>query len=241
MKKFYAIAAGLAVLAGFSVYLFASSLQAGAEPAAAPTKSVVVALKDIPEQTLITNDMVAIKELPLDSVHPGAAVELENVVGSIAVDPIVSGEQVLEARLGIQGVNAGSLSFELEKGHRAVSVAVNEVTGVSGFIEAGDHVDVIALVAYPVPEGEQSLAVSTMLVENVLVLKTGHAIVDETDAGSVYKTVTLSVKPEDALKIDYAESSGAIRLILRPVLDDDRVNPKDFPVIKAAASVQTEA
>jgi pilus assembly protein CpaB len=231
MKKVFVIAALLAVLAGFAVYLFASSLKASSEPVAIPTESVVVAVADIPAETLITADMVVLKEMPEESIHADAAILLENVVGSIAVEPIVAGEQVLTARLGIQGEGADSLSYQLEKGYRALSVAVNEVTGVSGFIEEGDHVDVLATVVYPTPEGETDYAISTMLVENVLVLKTGLATVDETETGAIYQTVTLSVIPDDALKINYAASNGAIRLILRPVLDDKLVKPKDFPVI----------
>ena len=99
MKKVYVIAALLAVLAGFAVYLFASQIQASAEPVAIPTASVVVAAVDIPAQTLITADMIALKALPEETVHSDAALKLESVVGSIAVEPIVSGEQVLNARL----------------------------------------------------------------------------------------------------------------------------------------------
>ena len=113
---------------------------------------------DIPAETLITAEMVVLKDLPEESVHADAALKLENAVGSIAVEPIVSGEQVLTARLAKQGEAANSLSYELEKGYRAVSVAVNEVTGVSGFIEAGDHVDVVATIIYPKPEGEPTYA-----------------------------------------------------------------------------------
>lgn len=241
MKKVYAIAALLAVLAGFAVYLFASSLKAGSEPAAIPTVSVVVAMVDIPKETMITADMVALKDLPEETIHADAAVRLENVVGSIAVETIVSGEQVLTARVGIQGEGADSLSYQLEKGYRAISVSVNEVTGVSGFIEEGDHVDVVASVIYPKPEGETAYAISTMLVENVLVLKTGLAKVDETDTGAIYQTVTLSVVPDDAIKINYAASNGLLRLILRPVLDDRIVKPKDFPVILETGAAQTNA
>jgi pilus assembly protein CpaB len=236
MKKVYVIAVILAVLAGFSVYLFASRLQANSEPVMVPTASAVVAVVDIPAETLITADMVVLKDMPEDTVHADAAVKLENVVGSIAVEPIVSGEQVLTARLGIQGEGAKSLSYELEKGYRAISVAVDEVTGVSGFIEAGDRVDVVASIIYPKPEGEPSYAISTMLVENVLVVKTGLATVDETDTGAIYQTVTLSVIPDDALKINYAASSGELRLILRPVLDNKLVKPKDFPDVSYAVS-----
>ncbi len=242
MKKVYVIAALLAVLAGFAVYLFASQIQASAEPVAIPTASVVVAAVDIPAQTLITADMIALKALPEETVHSDAALKLESVVGSIAVEPIVSGEQVLNARLGTQGEGANSLSYELENGYRAVSVAVNEVTGISGFIKAGDHVDVVASIIYPKPEGEPTFAISTMLVENVLVVKTGLATVDETETGAIYQTVTLSVIPDDALKINYAASNGLLRLILRPVLDDTLAKPKDFPVIsETAASAEPRA
>ncbi len=242
MKKVYVIGVLLAVLAGFAVYLFASELQASSAPVAIQTAPVVVSTVDIPAETLITADMVALKDLPEETVHADAALKLENVVGSIAVEPIVSGEQVLTERLAVQGEGANTLSYELEKGHRAISVAVDEVTGISGFINAGDHVDVVATIIYPKPEGEQTFAISTMLVENVLVVKTGLVTVDKEDTKDIYQTVTLSVIPDDALKINYAASNGSIRLILRPVLDDKLVKSKDFPVISGAmASAGPEA
>ena len=117
----------------------------------------------------------------------------------------------------------GPFSLALEDGKRAISVGVDDISGVSGYIVKGDYVDVIATV---IP-AEGNTPVSTSLVENVLVLQVGTKQ-GATDSEGSYATVTLSVTPQEALKINYAASNGKLRLVLRPILDNKIVNPGDY-------------
>jgi pilus assembly protein CpaB len=230
VKKVYLISAVMALVVGIAVYAFASSLEQKARPVNIETQTVVTAVLDIPENTLVTEDMVTMQSLPVQAVHPSAVTDPSQVIGQITKYPIMASEQVLLSRLGEQGEGAETLSFKLEEGYRALTVAVDEVTGVAGYIEAGDHVDMIATLIYPTNEGEVSYAVSTMLCENLLVLKTGLKTIGSTDSASaLYSSVTLSVTPDDALKINYAASNGRLRFVLRPVLDGTIVKPADFP------------
>lgn len=230
MKKVYLISVIMALVVGIAVYAFATSLEQKAKPVNIETQSIVVAAANIPANTLVTEGMVTMKSLPVQAVHPNTVTDLSKALGQITKYPLVAGEQVLLSRLGEQGEGAETLSFKLEEGYRALTVAVDEVTGVAGYIESGDYVDLIATLIYPKNEGEVSYAVSTMLAENILVLKTGIKTMSSTDSsGALYTSVTLSVTPEDALKINYAASNGRLRLVLRPVLDETIVQPEDFP------------
>ncbi len=129
-------------------------------------------------------------------------------------------------RLAEKGNEGGALSYALEEGYRAISVAVNDVTGVSGYINRGDRVDVVAtLVAYDATKKNQP--VSTLIAQNLLVLETGTKWKKPTDSASDgYATVTLAATPQEALKINYAATNGKLGLVLRPVLDNAKVTTK---------------
>ncbi|OQB25551.1 MAG: SAF domain protein [Firmicutes bacterium ADurb.Bin182] len=230
MKKVYLLSVIMALTVGIAVYVFASSLEQKAQPVNIETKSVVAAVQDIPANTLITEDMISLVSLPVQAVHRNAATDPSKVIGQITKYPLVAYEQILVSRLGELGESADALSFQIENNYRAITVEVSEVTGVAGYIEEGDYVDIVATLMLPVAEGGTSYAVSTMLAENILVLKTGMKQVSGTEAQTVsYESVTMRVTPEQALMINYAAANGRLRLVLRPVLDDAIVQPDDFP------------
>ena len=229
MKKVYILAAIMAVVVGIAVYLFASSLEHEARAGADEKGQAVVAVKKIPANTQIAGDMVKTVQLPAGSINAVAAAELSQVVGKIARYPLLPGEQILLPRLAEKGNEGGALSYALEEGYRAISVAVNDVTGVSGYINRGDRVDVVAtLVAYDATKKNQP--VSTLIAQNLLVLETGTKWKKPTDSASDgYATVTLAATPQEALKINYAATNGKLGLVLRPVLDNEKVTTKNYP------------
>ena len=227
MKKVYMFSAFMAIIVGISVYLFASSVQQNAQADTANRKTVVVAAVEIPANTVILEDMVQLSTLQSDAVSPYSASDLSQVVGSITQNSLFPGEQILSPRLVAKGSKDGSLSFDLEEGQRAVSIGVDEISGVSGYIEKGDYVDVIATVITKNEAGE-SKTVSTSLVENLLVLEAGVKPTAADTSVKNYTTITLSATTEEALKINYAATNGKLRLLLRPVLDDKTVYPADY-------------
>ena len=229
MKKIYLLSIFMAIVVGFAVYLFASSLRQDINSNSNDVGQVIVAEADIPANTLITDDMVQIVSLPKQSINLRAALRLEQVVGKITKYPLLSQEQVLMPNLIEKGKEDGSLSYTLEDGQRAISVAVDDVSGVSGYIVEGDFVDVVANVILHDAMGS-SYTTSTLIAENILVLKTGVKQLKSTDSISEsYLTVTLCATPEDALKINYAATTGKLSLILRPVLDNKIVSPPNYP------------
>lgn len=227
MKKVYIISILMALVVGIAVYTFADSLQKQAQAQAIPMGQVVTAVRDIQANTLITEEMLALATLPMQSISSGAVTDLKQAVGTIAKYPIFVGEQVFYANLSGKGAEKETLSYVLEDGHRAISVGVDEITGVSGYIKPGDRVDVIATML-ETDETGASRTVSTSLVENLLVLEIGTSLqTSETDKLN-YKTVTLSATPEQVLKLNYALSNGKLLLVLRPILDNEIVSPPDY-------------
>jgi pilus assembly protein CpaB len=217
----------MALVVGIAVYTFADSLQKQAQAQATPMGNVVTAAVEIPANTLITDDMVTLITLPVQSISAGAATDIGQVAGAIAKYPIFAGEQVFNANLSGKDTEKETLSFVLEEGYRAISIGVDDITGVSGYIKAGDRVDVISSMLENDETGA-SYTVSTALVENLLVLETGTSIQSEAEKLG-YRTVTLAATPEQAVKINYAVTNGRLLLVLRPILDEKIVNPADYP------------
>jgi pilus assembly protein CpaB len=220
LKKVYILAILMAIIAAISVYYFATSLQQKTQVQDVETGYAVVVLTDIPQNTMITEEMVIVKEFSLDAVHPMAITSAEEVVGMIARYPLLVGEQILLSKIGEKGSEAEKLSYTLEPGQRAISIAVDEVAGIAGYISSGDYVDVVATIIIKGELGEPSKPVSTLFVENLLVLETGMKQTGAADdISAVYESVTVSATPKQILKINYASTNGTLRLALRPVLD----------------------
>ena len=135
------------------------------KPLPSDLASVVVARVDIPPKTRITPEMVQVSQLPAEYIQTGAVRELPKVVGVVAREAIVNGEQVLERRLLMKGTQAGFTGV-IPAGKRALTVAVTDVTGVAGLLKAGDSVDAI------VTFDQQAVGahVSRLLLQNLTVL-----------------------------------------------------------------------
>ncbi|GAX91530.1 Flp pilus assembly protein CpaB [Effusibacillus lacus] len=109
--------------------------------------------------------------------------------------------------------DGGVVKLSLAPGKRAISIAVNEVQGVSGFITPGAYVDVVVMV--PTPEGENASA--QILLQNVRVLAVGqlNTTPENSTKVSVYRTVTLEVLPIEGSALAFAAQKGAVSLMLR--------------------------
>jgi len=128
---------------------------------------------------------------------------------------IGKGEFLLPSKLA--GENAGSgLPSLIPPGMRAVSVRVNEIVSVAGFVTAGTRVDVL-LTGTPVGSSEPQ---TTTVLQNVAVIASGHTL-ERTSTGEAQSTpvITLLVSPDDAQKLTLAQSEGRIQLSLRNPLD----------------------
>jgi pilus assembly protein CpaB len=206
----------LALALGFfaSVYVY-RNLQSKSGPSIESGVDVIVAATDLQVGTRVTErDIKIIKVLGSD-LPPGAPRRRADVIGHGVIVPIAKGEFILPNRLA--GENAGSgLPSLIPPGMRAVSVRVNEVVSVAGFVTPGTRVDVL-LTGTPGAGGEQQ---TTTVLQNVAVLASGHTL-ERTATGEAQSTavITLLVSPDDAQRLTLASSEGRIQLALRNPLD----------------------
>lgn len=183
---------------------------------------IVVAAEPLPIGTRIARAQVKLVAWPKSTVIPGAFESIDAVVGRGLTSSVLENEPISEARVAPTGSGAG-LPPAIPPGMRAISVKVDEVVGVAGFVVPGTHVDVIVTLGARGVH-EQS---SRVVVNNVTVLTAGTRYDQEEakDGKPIRSTVvTLLVKPEDAEKVALAESEGEILLTLRNPLDTSTVS-----------------
>ncbi len=176
---------------------------------------VVVAADNIPVGVKLEAHDIRVITLPQSAVPPGAFSGASQVLGRGAILPVSQGDFILPGKLA--AVNAGAgLPSMIPQGMRAVSVRVNDVVSVAGFVQPGTHVDVLAT-------GNQSGGnerQTTTVLENVLVLAVGKSLDRNTSGDAqVAPVITLAVSPDDAQKLALASQEGRIQLSLRNPVD----------------------
>src|ERR1700733_9898482 len=196
-----------------SVYVY-RNLQVKSGPGSDSGVDVIVAADDLQVGARVEERDIKIIRIPAADLPPGAPRRRSDVLGHGVIVPISKGEFILPNRLA--GENAGSgLPSLIPPGMRAVSVRVNEVVSVAGFVTPGTRVDVL-LTGTP-GGGEQQ---TTTVLQNVAVLASGHTL-ERTATGEAQTTavITLLVSPDDAQRLTLASSEGRIQLSLRNPLD----------------------
>ena len=234
MKKVVIFALIAALCAGGMLYFYLSNLESQKQ-VKVEYDSVIVAASDIPAFTPITSDMVTLKQIPLGYAHPLAAHTLEEVVGYVTESNIIEGEEILPAKLKQFGETESGLSYVVPEGMRALTVAVDEVSGVAGFLQRGDYVDVISYTTTtyepePKPQAQEgteqtaqttpSQSTTVVAAQNVRIAAVGMSLSSKTPSTeeqtqASYNSVTLFVTPEDAMRIVQGAKSGVVMLVLR--------------------------
>lgn len=206
------VAVVLGLVVSFSVY---NNLKAKTLASNQPGVAVIVAAKDLPVGQKITNDDLKIVRIPEGSFPANAIRNKAEVLERGVVVPISAGEFILNNKLAAEKAGAGLPSL-IPPGMRAVSVRVNEVVSVAGFVLPGTRVDVL-LTGNPGAGGDQQ---TTTVLENVAVLATGQRL-ERNSAGDPENAavITLLVSPDDAQKLTLASTQGRIQLALRNPLD----------------------
>ena len=178
---------------------------------------VTVAAKSLPIGTMLTPSDVKLVAWPASSPVPGAYTKIEEVANRGLIAPVAENEPLTASKLASPEAGAG-LPPTIPTGMRAISVKVNEVIGVAGFVVPGTRVDVVVTLS------KKDDGLSRVVVTNVQVLTAGTRYDQEQakDGKPVPSTVvTLLVTPEDAERIALASAEGSIMLTLRNPLDTE--------------------
>jgi pilus assembly protein CpaB len=188
----------------------------------ATTIDIVVASDNIPIGTKIGANQVRTAPWPAGVEPEGAIKDPQAVVGSIARTTIAKNQPVVNAVLMTPG--AGLLASIITDGMRAMSVKVDTVTGVSGFITPNSRVDVL-IAGKPDNGGDGAEAEerSKLVLQNVRILATGTTIEQVDEKPVEVPTVTLLLSPEDAEKMTLAARYEPVRLALRNYGDEKLV------------------
>ena len=206
------LALALGVLVSALVY---KNLQGRGPATGEPGADVIVALDDIQVGARIEDHDVRIAKFPVSGLPAGAYSKKSQVLGRGVIIPISRGEFILPSKLAPENAGAGLPSL-IPPGMRAVSVRVNEVVSVAGFVGPGTRVDVLLT---GTPNGGTEPQTTTVL-QNVAVIASGHTL-ERNASGEAQSTpvITLLASPEDAERLTLASSEGKIQLALRNPLD----------------------
>lgn len=222
-----AVILGLITVVALNYYL--KSLTSGKAPALANAAyaDVVVAKSTIPEHTRITAEMLEVEPVLVDAVHPEAIKKTEEAVGSISRTEIIKGEQLLTARVAVEG--RASLSYRVPEHLRAISLPVDDLTGVAGYISPGDSIDV--LVTYSDGEINDGTTVTYTVLQDILVMATGEFTKEQDSEEQLpVSTITLAVTPGQAEVLAYALHKGSFHYTLRSPLDEEEVPLQHYSV-----------
>ena len=187
------------------------------------TVDVVVAGESLKTGQRLTLSDLATVSWPKDSVIEGAIPKKEAVVGMYLRKDMVRGEPILFGQVAVEQASAGGLTNLIEPGKRAITIEVDPVTGVGGFVLPGSHVDVLATLQPDAAKTKE--LITTVILQNIKVLavdQEAHPLrrLLDLEKPNPAKTVTLLVTPDDAERLTLAGSQGTIHLVMRSSNDD---------------------
>ncbi len=202
----------LASVAGAGMYFYLKGMPIAA--AEAPeTTPVVVARGDLTFGTTLKAEHLKVVEFPRSSVPSGTFSTVDSVLSQTTKVFVVGGEPILTSKLSSIG---GGLSVRIPPDKRAMSIKVNEVTGVGGFVLPGDRVDV--LVTVDNAAGTRN-AITKTILQDLEVLASGTKTETKNNNNVTVQTVTVIVDPDGAEKMALAVDQGSVHLALRNPVD----------------------
>lgn len=237
MKKYGAVLAlALAVVFGLSAVFLSNKWLSAKETVmvkeTAPGTRIVVAAVDIPIGSRLSENNLTLAEWPQANVPKGSFTEIGALTDRIAVSQLVAGEPLLAAELAAPGSGAGLVAM-IEPGMRAMSVKVDEVTGVGGFILPSTYVDIIGVEKL---EGNRNKAET--ILRRIKVLAIAQETFTEEGKAKVVRTVTLEIKPDQAEILALQTQKGSIHLVLRNPMEEILEVPPEPKVVAKPPAVR---
>jgi len=205
--------------------------------AAPPARTIVVAGKPLRFGDELSSGALREMPWPDNALPAGAFGKIADLTSSkrVVLMPIDANEAVLASKITGPGQRA-TLSAMLGEGMKAVTIRVNDVEGVAGFVLPGDRVDIVLT-----RSGEKNNAVNDVVIQDVRVLAVDQLADQRADKPSVVKAVTIEVDPTEGQKVALAASVGTLSLLLRKAgdaasTDTRRVTTRDLMTAPAQES-----
>jgi|YelNatPaOPRAMG01_1025707.scaffolds.fasta_scaffold30908_5 pilus assembly protein CpaB len=214
----FVMLAGLAaMLASVVVYSALKRRDAEVKQALAKTVHIVVASRDLPLGAKIDAGSLRLARWSSDALPEGAFSNPQQLIGSFVKSPFVRNEPIVASKLFMGQKTAGVLPLLIPAGMRAVSVPVDEVSDIAGFVLPGTHVDVLVAIA---AGNGISQPFSKVVLQDVQVLAVAQEIEKRKDQPQLVKVVTLLVTPTEAERLALASREGTLRLAMRNYSDN---------------------
>jgi pilus assembly protein CpaB len=195
------------------------------------TASIVVAKSNLNFGDRITSNDLQLVKWPTDALPDGAFTDVAQIAGPgqdrVVLRPIEPNEPVLASKVSGSGGKA-SLSTVIDQNMRAMTIHVNDATGVAGFITPGDRVDIMLTR----DEGGNSKETSKtdILLQNVLVRGIDQEANERKEKPTVVKAVTVEVTPADAQKLTLGSNIGTLSMALRNLASSQQVTTRSLSV-----------
>jgi pilus assembly protein CpaB len=218
-------------------------------PAATSANSIMVAAKDLPAGTLIQANMLVFRPWPAAGIDNTSHIvegkaSLSDFDGAVVRSGVRAGEPVVGTNLIKRG-ESGFLAAVLKPGMRAITVAVNENTGVAGFVFPGDVVDLVLshTVNLTAANGQpRPHQISETVMQNLRVIAVDQRVGDQDQVPAVARGVTIEATPEQAERVALLQRMGELRLLLRPLTkteDEAVATPDGAPTATATEATDT--
>jgi pilus assembly protein CpaB len=215
----FVVLAGLAAMvASVVVYSALKKRETEVQNAMAKNVNIVVAAYDLPLGTKIEPGELKMTKWSNDSVPQGAYRNQSEVIGSYVKGSFVANEPIVASKLFLGQKTAGVLPLLIPFGMRAVSVPVDEVSDIAGFVLPHTRVDVV--VALSANGSGNAKPFSKIVLQNVEVLAVAQEIEMKNDKPTPVKVVTLLVTPHEAERLSLASREGILRLAMRNYNDN---------------------
>jgi len=216
---FVALAGLAAMLASVVVYSALKKREAEVQKAMAKTVYIVVAANDLPLGSKIDPGDLKLTRWSADSIPDGAFMNPSQVAGAFVKNQFVTNEPIVAAKLFLGQKTAGVMPLLIPPGMRAVSVQVDEVSDIAGFILPHAHVDILVAVANQGGGGSDK-PFSKIVLQNVEVLAVAQEVEKKKDEPELVKVVTVLVTPQDSERLALATREGVLHLAMRNYADN---------------------
>lgn len=225
----------LSLVSAVIAVIWLHNLNKPATPEADAGPSIVVASKNLDYGDHIDAGDLRLVKWPAGAVPAGSFGKIDDIAGPgvdrVVLRPMEANEPVLATKISGNG-GKSSLSSVIEADKRAVTIRVNDATGVAGFVQPGDHVDILLTHTDGMPNtaGAEATAKIEVLLQDVLVRAIDQDTNVRKDAAGAIKVVTVEVSPRDAQKLTLASTIGTLSLTLRNMRSKQQVAPSSLSV-----------
>jgi pilus assembly protein CpaB len=216
---FVALAGLAAMLASVVVYSALRKREADVQKAMARTVYIVVAAADLPLGSKLDPGQLKLARWSADAIPDGAFMNPGQVTGAFVKNQFVTNEPIVATKLFLGQKTAGVMPLLIPPGMRAVSVQVDEVSDISGFVLPHTHVDILVAVANQGSGPGDNKPFSKIVLQNVEVLAVAQEVEKKKDEPELVKVVTVLVTPQDAERLALATREGVLHLAMRNYAD----------------------